>query len=38
MRDWVIKGLRTGIVTTRYPDGEDHSPGISPGFPQGGDL
>jgi Ni,Fe-hydrogenase III small subunit len=36
MKDWVIKGLRTGIVTTRYPDSEDYSPGISPGFPKGG--
>jgi Ni,Fe-hydrogenase III small subunit len=38
MRDWVIKGLKTGIVTTRYPAGEDRSPGISPGFPRGGDC
>jgi len=36
MRDWVIKGLETGIVTTHYPADEDNSPGISPGFPQGG--
>ena len=36
MRDWVIKGLQTGIVTTHYPAAEDHSPGISPGFPRGG--
>lgn len=36
MNNWVIKGLRTGIVTTRYPAAEEHARGISPGIPQGG--
>ena len=36
MNNWVIKGLRTGIVTTHYPAAEEHSQGISPGIPQGG--
>ena len=36
MKNWVIQGLRTGIVTTGYPAREEHSKGISPGFPQGG--
>ncbi|NOZ19597.1 MAG: NADH:ubiquinone oxidoreductase [Planctomycetes bacterium] len=34
MSRWVIKGLRTGIVTTRYPAREENAPGISPGLPQ----
>jgi len=34
MSKWVIRGLQTGVVTTRYPVGEDNSPGISPGLPQ----
>lgn len=38
MRDWVIKGLQTGIVTSRYPGDEEHSPGISPGFPRSGSF
>ncbi len=32
MSRWVIKGLQTGIVTTRYPDGEENTPGTSPGL------
>jgi len=34
MSKWVIRGLQTGVVTTRYPAGEDNSKGISPGLPQ----
>ncbi len=34
MSRWVIKGLQTGVVTTRYPSGEETTPGISPGLPQ----
>ncbi|MGA9853900.1 MAG: NADH:ubiquinone oxidoreductase [Gammaproteobacteria bacterium] len=34
MRNWVYKGLATGIRTTAYPAGADHSPGISPGRPR----
>ncbi len=34
MSRWVLKGLQTGIVTTRYPGGEEGAPGISPGIPQ----
>ncbi len=33
MDGWVIRGLKTGIVTTKYPDETDTTPGISPGFP-----
>jgi len=35
MNKWVLKGLKTGIKTTLYPDKEETSPGISPGLPQG---
>lgn len=35
MSRWVIKGLQTGIVTTRYPTKAENAAGISPGFPQG---
>jgi Ni,Fe-hydrogenase III small subunit/ferredoxin-like protein FixX len=33
MTKWVLKGLRTGIVTTGYPDRDETAPGISPGQP-----
>ena len=33
MTKWVWKGVRTGIKTTVYPDGEETAPGISPGRP-----
>lgn len=36
MSKWIIKGLNTGVVTSRYPAKDDDSPGISPGFPRGG--
>ncbi len=35
MANWVLKGLRTGVRTTAYPDRHDDSPGISPGRPLG---
>lgn len=35
MSKWVYRGLRTGIVTTRYPGAIDEHPGVSPGFPAG---
>ena len=35
MSRWVIKGLQTGVVTTRYPAGDEDAPGISPGLPRG---
>lgn len=34
MSRWVIRGFQTGVVTTRYPAGEEAAPGISPGSPQ----
>lgn len=33
---WVIRGLRTGIRTTRYPGAAEDAPGVTPGLPQGG--
>jgi len=33
MTQWVLKGLRTGIRTTRYPFAAEESPGVSPGLP-----
>jgi Ni,Fe-hydrogenase III small subunit/uncharacterized Fe-S cluster protein YjdI len=35
MSQWVIKGLRTGVKTTRYPAADEASPGVSPGLPKG---
>jgi Ni,Fe-hydrogenase III small subunit len=35
MLKWVWEGLRTGIVTTAYPAGEETASGVSPGFPTG---
>ena len=34
MLKWVVKGLKTGIVSSRYPDTEDVSHGITPGMPE----
>ncbi len=34
MNTWFLKGLRTGIVTTPYPDAEDATPGVTPGLPR----
>jgi Ni,Fe-hydrogenase III small subunit/ferredoxin-like protein FixX len=33
MSTWVLKGLRTGIKSTRYPDTAETTAGISPGRP-----
>jgi Ni,Fe-hydrogenase III small subunit len=33
MSQWVIKGLRTGVRSTRYPRAEETAPGTSPGLP-----
>lgn len=33
MGNWIGKGLKTGIVTTKYPDIMDNNPGVTPGFP-----
>ena len=35
MFKWVLKGLKTGIVTTLYPDKDESAPGASPGLPLG---
>lgn len=35
MANWVLKGLRTGIKTTRYPHRSENSAGVSPGRPRG---
>jgi Ni,Fe-hydrogenase III small subunit len=36
MTKWVLKGLRTGIVTTHYPARDETAPGVSPGLPLSG--
>ena len=35
MADWVLKGLRTGIKTTAYPERAEGAAGVSPGRPIG---
>jgi Ni,Fe-hydrogenase III small subunit len=35
MANWVLKGLRTGIRSSGYPDRREDAPGISPGRPIG---
>jgi Ni,Fe-hydrogenase III small subunit len=35
MANWVLRGLRTGIKSGRYPDRFDRAPGVSPGRPVG---
>jgi Ni,Fe-hydrogenase III small subunit len=35
MASWVLKGLRTGIRTTTYPDRPETAAGVTPGRPQG---
>jgi Ni,Fe-hydrogenase III small subunit len=35
MANWVLKGLRTGIKTTSYPERPDNAVGVSAGRPQG---
>ena len=36
MSQWVLKGLGTGVKTTRYPAQPETAAGVSPGFPSGG--
>ncbi|HEY7307295.1 MAG TPA: hypothetical protein VH601_24440 [Bryobacteraceae bacterium] len=36
MSHWVLKGLKTGIKSTRYPEQEETRPGVSPGLPSPG--
>lgn len=38
MSEWVIKGIRTGIKTTAYPDGPEEAAGVTPGLPCGGSF
>jgi Ni,Fe-hydrogenase III small subunit/uncharacterized Fe-S cluster protein YjdI len=38
MTQWVVKGLRAGIRTTRYPLAREDSPGVTPGFPAPGEF
>lgn len=38
MSQWVFKGIRTGIKTTRYPRQPEHTPGTNPGLPAGLDA
>jgi Ni,Fe-hydrogenase III small subunit len=33
MANWVLKGLRTGVKSTAYPDHMEDAPGVSPGRP-----
>ena len=33
MTKWVLKGLRTGIRSTRYPAAPETAEGVSPGRP-----
>lgn len=34
MANWVLHSLARGIRTTRWPDGEESSPGVTPGRPR----
>jgi Ni,Fe-hydrogenase III small subunit len=38
MANWVLKGLRTGIRTSSYPDRPERAIGVSPGRPLGAEL
>lgn len=38
MSQWVVEGLRTGIVTSDYPAKPETAAGVSPGLPLGGDY
>ena len=38
MSQWIIKGLQTGVKTTRYPVEADEAAGTSPGFPAAGQF
>ncbi|OGG49416.1 MAG: hypothetical protein A3F84_23665 [Candidatus Handelsmanbacteria bacterium RIFCSPLOWO2_12_FULL_64_10] len=33
MSQWILRGLRTGIKSTRYPEHAERAMGVSPGFP-----
>ncbi len=35
MANWVLKGLRTGVKSSAYPDQVEDAPGVSPGRPMG---
>lgn len=35
MTAWVLRGLRAGVATTPYPDGEETARGVTPGRPRG---
>jgi Ni,Fe-hydrogenase III small subunit len=34
IRQWVLQGFRTGIMTTPYPAAEERAKGVSPGVPR----
>jgi Ni,Fe-hydrogenase III small subunit len=38
LTQWVVKGLGTGVRTTRYPFARDSSPGVTPGLPGPGEF
>ena len=38
MSQWVLKGIRTGIRTTSYPDGPERAAGATPGLPMASEL
>lgn len=35
MSRWVLRGLKTGVMTTRYPDQHETAAGCTPGLPKG---
>ena len=35
---WVVKGIRTGIMTTAYPREAERAAGVTPGLPVGGEF
>jgi Ni,Fe-hydrogenase III small subunit len=38
MSQWVLKGIRTGIKTSRYPAEVEQAPGVTPGLPFSGNF
>ena len=38
MSRWVLKGIRTGIRTTRYPEAPESAAGTTSGLPVGGEI
>lgn len=36
MSKWVLKGIKTGVKTTEYPEKTETAPGVTPGRPEGG--